>query len=112
MGQPPFKEAPAAKAVSKTMRNRSAEALRHPRTGLRCTACSDSASYNSRMRNAGRRETIRADMVTLRNFIIAGVFLVLGCVGSWAAKEFVMPSAQPARTYPAHDDHPLEKVTV
>jgi len=23
-----------------------------------------------------------------------------------------MPTAQPARTYPAHDDHPMEKVTV
>jgi hypothetical protein len=29
-----------------------------------------------------------------------------------AAKEFVMPAAQPARTYPAHDDHPMEKVVV
>ena len=28
------------------------------------------------------------------------------------AKEFVMPTAQPARTYPAHDDHPMEKVAV
>lgn len=29
-----------------------------------------------------------------------------------AAKEFVMPQAQPARTYPAHDEHPLENVAV
>jgi hypothetical protein len=29
-----------------------------------------------------------------------------------ASKEFIMPTAQPARTYPAHDDHPLEKVAV
>jgi len=29
-----------------------------------------------------------------------------------AAKEFAMPSAQPARTYPAHDEHTQEKVTV
>jgi hypothetical protein len=29
-----------------------------------------------------------------------------------AAKEFVMPQAQPANTYPAHDQHPLEAVTV
>src|SRR5580698_2010536 len=29
-----------------------------------------------------------------------------------AAKEFVMPQAQPAKTYPAHDQHPLEAVTV
>ncbi len=29
-----------------------------------------------------------------------------------AAKEFVMPQAQPAQTYPAHDQHPLESMTV
>lgn len=29
-----------------------------------------------------------------------------------AAKEFVMPEAQPAKTYPAHDQHPMEAVTV
>ena len=29
-----------------------------------------------------------------------------------AAKEFVMPAARPARTYPAHDDHPMEKIVV
>lgn len=29
-----------------------------------------------------------------------------------AAKEFVMPQAQPAKTYPAHDEHPLERVAV
>ncbi|MGA7573894.1 MAG: hypothetical protein WBV31_13510 [Terriglobales bacterium] len=44
----------------------------------------------------------------------AGVcgFVLLCCLGAGAAKEFVMPSAQPARTYPAHDDHPTEKVAV
>src|SRR6476659_11135259 len=30
----------------------------------------------------------------------------------WAAKDFVMPQAQPAKTYPAHDEHPLEAVAV
>ena len=39
-------------------------------------------------------------------------FVLLCCLGAIAAKEFVMPAAQPARTYPAHDDHPLEKVVV
>jgi hypothetical protein len=34
------------------------------------------------------------------------------CLCAIAAKEFVMPEAQPARTYPAHDDHPVEKVAV
>lgn len=35
-----------------------------------------------------------------------------GCVLAGAAKEFVMPEAHAARTYPAHDEHPMEKVTV
>jgi hypothetical protein len=34
------------------------------------------------------------------------------CLCAIAAKEFVMPTAQPARTYPAHDDHPMERVVV
>jgi hypothetical protein len=29
-----------------------------------------------------------------------------------AAKDFVLPSPQPAKTYPAKDEHPTEKVTV
>jgi hypothetical protein len=29
-----------------------------------------------------------------------------------AAKQFVMPQAQPAKTYPAHDEHPTEAVAV
>jgi hypothetical protein len=29
-----------------------------------------------------------------------------------AGKDFVMPTAQAARTYPAHDDHPTEKLSV
>jgi len=38
---------------------------------------------------------------------------VLACgAGAIAAKVFVMPVAQPARTYPAHDDHSTEKVAV
>jgi hypothetical protein len=44
------------------------------------------------------------------------VLLVLCAVGglaiSLAAKNFVKPVAQPARTYPAHDDHPAEKVSI
>jgi hypothetical protein len=44
------------------------------------------------------------------------VLLVLYAVGglaiSLAAKNFVKPVAQPARTYPAHDDHPAEKVSI
>ena len=29
-----------------------------------------------------------------------------------AAKDFVKPAAQPAKTYPAHDEHPTEKVAI
>lgn len=43
---------------------------------------------------------------------VAGVFVLLCCLLAVAAKEFAMPAAQPARTYPAHDDHPMEKVVV
>lgn len=39
-------------------------------------------------------------------------FVTLCCLGAIAAKEFVMPAAQAARAYPAHDDHPMEKVAV
>jgi hypothetical protein len=38
--------------------------------------------------------------------------VVLGSVAAVAAKDFVMPEAQPAGTYPAHDDHTLEKVAI
>lgn len=34
------------------------------------------------------------------------------CLCALAAKEFVMPEAHSARNYPAHDDHPLEKVVI
>lgn len=41
------------------------------------------------------------------------VLAVLLCsLAALAAKEFVMPDARPARTYPAHDEHPMEKVAV
>ena len=39
-------------------------------------------------------------------------FVFLSALCAIAAKEFVMPAAQPARNYPAHDDHPLEKVVI
>ena len=42
--------------------------------------------------------------------MIATIALVpLLCV---AAKEFAMPRAQPAKSYPAHDEHPMEAVAV
>jgi len=43
---------------------------------------------------------------------VLSAFVLLCCLCAIAAKEFVMPSAHPARTYPAHDDHPTEKVVV
>lgn len=39
-------------------------------------------------------------------------FILFGCLAAIASKEFVMPDPHPARTYPAHDEHPVEKVTV
>jgi len=45
-------------------------------------------------------------------FAAVCAFLLVCCLSAIAAKEFVMPAARPARTYPAHDDHPMEKVVV
>lgn len=45
-------------------------------------------------------------------FAAVCAFVVLCCLGVIAGKEFVMPAAHPARTYPAHDDHATEKVVV
>jgi hypothetical protein len=44
-------------------------------------------------------------------------FLLVSCIVagfelSLAAKDFVKPAAQPAKTYPAHDDHTSEKVAI
>ena len=47
-----------------------------------------------------------------RDLTVVCAFVLLGCLSALAAKEFVMPAAQPARTYPAHDEHPTEKVTI
>ena len=44
------------------------------------------------------------------------VLVILGAVAAFAvclaAKDFVKPAAQPAKTYPAHDDHADEKVAM
>jgi hypothetical protein len=47
-----------------------------------------------------------------RRFALTLGLLLFACAAAIAAKDFVMPEAQPARTYPAHDEHPMEKVTV
>lgn len=45
---------------------------------------------------------------------IAGLLLVIATLATvaFAAKNFVLPRASTARTYPAHDEHPTEKVTI
>lgn len=44
--------------------------------------------------------------------ILAVCTIILSSVPGFAGKHFVMPSANPAKTYPAHDQHPNEGVTV
>jgi hypothetical protein len=44
--------------------------------------------------------------------IAAVSVLLFSSIVCLAGKHFVMPSAQPAKTYPAHDEHPGEGVTV
>jgi hypothetical protein len=48
----------------------------------------------------------------VRRILSLVTFLFLFCLAAMAGKEFMMPSARPARTYPAHDEHSLEKITV
>jgi hypothetical protein len=45
-------------------------------------------------------------------FLVVVPALLLLPVLCVAGKRFVMPAPQPARSYPAHDEHPNEKVTV
>src|ERR1700693_1750851 len=65
------------------------------------------ASYNPCV-----KEFLRAPMPPVPRFAAVCACVLLCCLGAIAAKEFVMPAAQPARTYPAHDDHPMEKIVV
>ncbi len=74
--------------------------------------CRVRASYNSRMHNAVRQLPSRVTMPLTLRLMVAGVFILLSCLLALAAKEFAMPAAQPARIYPAHDEHPTEKVVV
>ena len=57
-------------------------------------------------------ESPRLTISLVRRLVIIVSLLLLCSLAALAAKEFVMPTAQPARTYPAHDDHPSEKVVV
>lgn len=49
--------------------------------------------------------------VRSRPAAIVAIVLSIALVGL-AAKQFVMPSAKPAKTYPAHDEHSTESVAV
>jgi hypothetical protein len=51
-------------------------------------------------------------MRLVRQVSAVATFVLLFGLGAMAAKDFAMPSAQPARTYPAHDEHTQEKVTI
>lgn len=42
--------------------------------------------------------------------VLAMVCMVAGI--AFAGKTFIMPKAQPAKSYPAHDEHPMEHVTL
>jgi hypothetical protein len=64
------------------------------------------------MHNAGKQAGSGAPHERVPRFLSVGAFMLLGCLSALAAKEFVMPAAQPARTYPAHDDHSMEKVAI
>jgi hypothetical protein len=43
---------------------------------------------------------------------LVGVAVLCAGTLSASAKDFVLPTPQPAKTYPANDEHPTEKVTV
>jgi hypothetical protein len=64
------------------------------------------------MPNAARQELRRALLSETPHFAAVAACVLLCALGAVAAKVFVMPAAEPARTYPAHDEHPMEKVAV
>jgi len=75
-------------------------------------ASNNPAPYNSPMHLAELSESTGLARRRGPGLVAAGTFVLVCCLCAAAAKEFAMPAAQPARTYPAHDDHPLEKVVV
>jgi hypothetical protein len=69
--------------------------------------------HQSEMREFKREADARLSRLSLLLRILwVGGVLLAGCLCAMAAKEFAMPVAQPARNYPAHDEHPVEKITV
>jgi hypothetical protein len=51
-------------------------------------------------------------LLRFRTAPVAATVVVLTCLLAYAKKEFSMPSAQPATSYPAHEEHKDEAVTV
>ena len=64
------------------------------------------------MHNAGLQKSSRTQVLRAPRLATLCAFVLVCGLCAIAAKEFVMPTAQPARTYPAHDDHPMERVVV
>jgi hypothetical protein len=60
---------------------------------------------------ARRQGTLCIRQPCVRCFVAVSALLLI-CGLAQAAKEFVMPSAEPARSYPARDDHPTEQVAI
>ncbi len=50
------------------------------------------------------RDRLRTPFVAL--------LIVVALVATSSAKDFSLPKAEPATTYPAHDNHPMEKVAI
>ena len=64
------------------------------------------------MHNAGQQESSRGTLPQVRRLAAVFASVLVCCLSAIAFREFVMPAAQSARTYPAHDDHTAEKVVV
>src|SRR5450755_2781532 len=64
------------------------------------------------MHNAGQQESSRGTLPQVRRLAAIFASVLVCCLSAIAFREFVMPAAQSARTYPAHDDHTAEKVVV
>jgi hypothetical protein len=55
---------------------------------------------------------LRSPRLRAHNLAFLLTVILLASLSAIAAKEFLMPEARHARTYPAHDEHSMEKVTV
>jgi len=56
---------------------------------------------------------VTTDNSNMHRRISLSIVLILACAALlWAAKDFQMPHPNNAKTYPARDEHPKEKVTI